>query len=99
MKQQRGGGDRVSARLLVSGRVQGVGFRAFCLSCARPLHISGLVRNLLDGRVELEVEGERDRIEDLMLQLRQGPLRSEVLDLEVSWGEPGAAYEHFSIAD
>ncbi len=50
----------VRARILVAGRVQGVGFRAFAARTATRLDLVGGVRNLDDGRVELEVEGRRD---------------------------------------
>jgi len=88
---------RVSARVLVSGRVQRVGFRAFSLNCARALHLAGLVQNLPDGRVSLEVEGARPQIEALMFKLRQGPPRAQVEGLEVSWREASGSFEDFAI--
>ena len=91
-------GDLVAAHLFVGGRVQGVGFRSYSLDCAKALQVFGLVRNLSDGRVELVLEGDRGRIEALILKLRQGPPRSKVTDIDVSWRKIQAEYKTFSIA-
>ena len=56
----------VRARIFVGGRVQGVGFRAFAARTATRLDLVGGVRNLDDGRVELDVEGRRTVIEALL---------------------------------
>ena len=87
----------VSAHLLISGRVQGVGFRKFSQAAALRLQLSGTVRNLTDGRVELRVEGEPTKIETLIQQLRQGPDRSEVDQVDVSWRSSVEGYPIFSI--
>lgn len=71
-------------RILVSGRVQGVGYRAFAQAAARRLDLRGFCRNLPDGRVELLVAGPSDRIADLVQALRQGPLRARVANLEIT---------------
>ena len=49
--------------VMYSGRVQGVGFRATAVECAKPFSVYGYVRNLTDGRVELVVEGAADEID------------------------------------
>ena len=51
---------KVAKRLIVSGRVQGVGFRYFCQATASEMNIFGWVRNLSDGTVELHVEGDKN---------------------------------------
>ncbi|MFQ5596808.1 MAG: acylphosphatase [Nitrospiria bacterium] len=86
-----------SARLFVSGRVQGVGFRNFTQRKATNLHLAGTVRNLADGRVEIEVDGTREKIEALIQLLRQGPPRSEVADVSVSWRDKPSQAHRFSI--
>ncbi|MFQ5768051.1 MAG: acylphosphatase [Acidobacteriota bacterium] len=60
-------------RWLISGRVQGVGFRWFVLGIARDLGLSGTVRNLPDGRVEVEAQGDPSDLDRLKVHLAQGP--------------------------
>lgn len=86
-----------SAHLFVSGQVQGVGFRKFSQASALKLQLSGTVRNLADGRVELKVEGESKKIVALIQQLEQGPSRSEVKSVDVSWQSAVKGYPIFSI--
>lgn len=71
-------------RFLVTGRVQGVGFRWFVRAEARPLGLSGWVRNREDGAVEGEVEGRDDAIEALVPCLEQGPPSAIVTNVDVS---------------
>ncbi len=60
------------AHLLVSGLVQGVGFRYFALKKATLYGIRGFAKNLMDGRVELLAEGEKGMVEDFIKDLRSG---------------------------
>lgn len=60
-------------RWLVSGRVQGVGFRAFCVRAANSLGVDGWVRNLSDGQVEVVAAGGAADLERLADALRLGP--------------------------
>ena len=71
-------GMRVARRFLLSGRVQGVGFRFFAAEAARREGLSGSVRNLDDGRVEVAAEGEAESVTRFERALRQGPSRSRV---------------------
>lgn len=71
-------------RYLVSGRVQGVGFRAATRAEALALDLAGHARNLRDGRVEVLAEGELPALETLARWLRQGPPLSSVEQLEES---------------
>jgi acylphosphatase len=75
----------VRARISVSGRVQGVGYRAFAMRAACDRRLVGGVRNCEDGRVELEAEGPRDKIMSLIEQLKLGPPASRVTDVRVEW--------------
>lgn len=77
--------QRVTA--LVSGRVQGVGFRAFARRHAMDLRLAGTAENLADGRVEVVAEGPRDDLEHLLHFLRRGPSHAEVSDIDVHWSE------------
>jgi len=65
-------------RLHVRGRVQGVGYRAGCNRRADELGISGWVRNLADGSVEVEAEGQPQKLSELMLWCERGPLLAQV---------------------
>jgi acylphosphatase len=73
-------------RAVVHGEVQGVGFRYFLVTRARPLGLEGWVRNRPDGAVELVAEGERAELEHLLQAARQGPRGADVRDVEVEWG-------------
>ena len=68
----------ITKHYLISGRVQGVGFRAFTERSARQLNLSGWVRNLEDGRVEAVVQGHVDVLLAFEAHLRQGPSHGRV---------------------
>ena len=70
---------------VVSGRVQGVGFRASAQQVAQRLGLAGWVRNLADGRVELEAEGPPAILDQLLAWLRKGPSMSHVDSVDVHW--------------
>jgi acylphosphatase len=82
---------RTAKRFIVSGRVQGVGFRYFVLRQARTLGLAGWVRNLADGRVEAFIEGAPDQLERIEELLRQGPAGARVKSLESSEAAPSLA--------
>jgi acylphosphatase len=65
-------------RALVTGRVQGVGYRFFAERAARELGVRGWVRNLPDGRVEAVAEGDDDALALFLERLRQGPRGARV---------------------
>ena len=67
-----------SAQITVSGKVQGVFFRASTQAQARKLGFSGWVRNLLDGRVEVLISGPAEQAEKLRAWLHRGPPRAHV---------------------
>ncbi len=79
----------------IAGRVQGVGFRSYVIHRARPKKLCGYVQNLPDGRVRVEVEGERTAIEALIEELKRGPGR--VSELHVIWREFRGEYQDFSV--
>jgi acylphosphatase len=75
---------RVARRYLVSGRVQGVGFRMFAWEAATREGLDGWVRNLPDGRVEILAEGETEAVQRFERQVRSGPRGSRVDDVAVA---------------
>jgi acylphosphatase len=83
---------RLSRRFVVSGRVQGVGFRFFAADAARREGLSGSVRNLDDGRVEAIADGESDSVVRFERALRQGPSRARVEYVQVEDIEPVTAH-------
>lgn len=84
-------------RFIVSGRVQGVGFRFFAVRCARRLGVSGWVRNLPDGRVEVLAEGSEPAVAGLREELRRGPSGARVSDLEETVLPAGGAETGFDV--
>jgi acylphosphatase len=88
---------RVARRALVSGQVQGVGFRYSCVAEARAIGAAGWVRNLPDGRVEAHVEGDQEQVTQLLAWLHEGPAFAEVSSVEVTEAEPIGAVR-FSVA-
>ena len=72
----------VARRFLISGRVQGVGFRFFAMRAAARHQVSGTVRNLPDGCVEVVAEGEREAMEGFKQELTTGPVFADVTDIE-----------------
>lgn len=85
------------AHILVSGRVQGVGYRAFAARVAAQRTLVGGVRNLDDGRVELDVEGVKDLIEGLVAELHVGPPAARVTAVIVEWTPPSGRFTDFQI--
>ncbi|WP_242355892.1 acylphosphatase [Anaeromyxobacter sp. SG64] len=77
--------ELVRAHILVSGDVQGVSFRQATVDEARRLGIHGWVRNVADGRVEAEAEGERAKVEALVRWCGRGPPAARVEGVQVSW--------------
>jgi len=75
--------------VLISGRVQGVGYRAFARRHALNLGLAGYAENLPDGRVEVVAEGDRDELKHYLHLLQRGPLHARVQSVEVFWAEAG----------
>ncbi len=71
-------------RYLISGRVQGVGYRYFAQRAAREIGVTGWARNLPDGRVEAHANGTEKQLDDFEGRLRQGPRAAEIRAFEIS---------------
>ena len=85
------------ARLFIKGKVQGVGYRAFAARVASQRGLYGGVRNLDDGRVELEVEGPKDHILILIEDVKIGPPASRVTAVEVEWSPATGRFSDFRV--
>lgn len=77
------------ARVLIAGRVQGVGFRYETMVQAEARGVRGWVRNLVDGRVEVVAQGATSAVQDLVGWCRAGPRHASVHDVNVAWEPPG----------
>ena len=75
---------RLARMYLVSGRVQRVGFRWFVQQAASVENLHGWVRNLPDGRVEIQAEGEAESLERFERQVRVGPPGSRVEEIDTT---------------
>lgn len=87
----------VGANIIVSGMVQGVGFRYFVYNRAVRSGLDGFVRNLANGNVEIEVEGDRSLIEELIREVTVGPRSAQVTDVKVGWKKPRSDHRGFEI--
>ena len=85
------------ARVLVSGYVQGVGYRYSTYHAARREGVTGWVRNLGDGRVEALFEGDPDAVSRMVEWCRRGPPGADVTSLEVDWPETTSELSGFTI--
>ena len=86
------------AHMIVSGRVQGVGFRFSAQQKAIDLHLTGWVRNKIDGTVEIEIEGQSEKIEQFIQDLEKGFHKfMRVDDIELNTSENKRGYKDFVI--
>ena len=89
--------EKARAHLIVSGRVQGVCFRAETQRAAMHLGVSGWVKNRRDGTVEAEVEGDKPDVLSLIEWCRKGPAVARVDDVQVTWESYGGLWGAFDI--
>jgi len=88
---------KTRAHAYVSGRVQGVFFRAETADLARSLNVNGWVRNLPDGRVEALFEGEEENVRQLLDFCGRGPPGAYVRHVDVKWEEWKGEFSDFRI--
>lgn len=84
--------------IIVTGRVQGVGYRWFVQRQAKAIGLTGWVRNLPDGSVEVRAEGSRNALDSLELLLKDGPPGSHVSNLQSSSIWPSGRFTDFDIS-
>jgi len=83
--------------VFLSGRVQGVFFRDFTRRWAQILGLTGWVRNVFDGRVEVLAEGEEEKLKMLLEKLKEGPPLARVENMEASWEDYKAEFNDFTV--
>ncbi len=87
-----------AVHIFVSGRVQGVGFRFYTMRVARQFGITGWVRNLYDGRVEIYAEGSKPNLSAFINEIKLGPPTSHVSNIVQQWDTISERkYKDFSI--
>lgn len=84
-------------RAHVHGKVQGVYYRAFASRIAKSLSLKGYVKNVTNGNVELEAEGMKSVIEELLRHLKEGPPGAAVEKIDATWSEYTGKYSAFDV--
>lgn len=85
------------AHVLISGFVQGVGFRQFVKREAIKLGLTGWVGNTKDNKVEAVFQGSEDKIREVIKLCKKGPFLAEVEDIKIEWEETKQEYESFKV--
>lgn len=83
--------------LRIHGKVQGVGYRFFATRVARRLGLKGTIQNLRDGSVEAWVEGESDKIEEWLREIKEGPRYAEVTKIDQDMREFTGGFGDFDV--
>jgi acylphosphatase len=82
----------------VRGVVQGVGFRYFVLTTARAAGLTGFVKNLSDGDVEILAEGPREKLQRFARDVSEGPRCALVQDVQITWAESTGEFASFEVS-
>jgi len=88
---------KARVQVLISGRVQGVFFRARTMQEAVRLNVTGWIRNLPDGRVEAVFEGEKEAVDAMVDFCREGPRGAAVIGVNAKWDLPKGEFRDFKI--
>ncbi len=89
--------DHAQLRAVVRGHVQGVSFRYYTQQEALRLGLTGWVRNLPEGTVQVDAEGPRPRLEQLLAFLHSGPSAARVAAVEPTWAAASGEFSRFEI--
>lgn len=90
--------EPIQKHLKIKGRVQGVGFRYFTVKQAEDLGLTGWVKNIADGSVDVVIEGSKKQIEQMISRLHKGPVSARVSDvIEIKQKEAQENYTTFSV--
>ncbi len=83
--------------VLINGDVTGVGFRYWTLRRAQLLKLTGWVRNVFKGQVEIVAEGEKEQLDEFIKRCHHGPDVAMVEKVDVKWGEAKGEFAGFEI--
>lgn len=89
--------EKSAVKIVISGRVQGVGFRYFIAREADELGLNGYAKNLWNGDVEIYAEGRRELLEEMVKKAGLGPSHSKVESCKVEWLDFANKYDNFDI--
>jgi len=88
----------LTLKIIVTGRVQGVGYRWFARENAQELDLTGYVKNLISGDVEVIAQGREEQVWKLTNILREGPSFSKVIDLNITELSDAQLYDCFEVS-
>tara|TARA_B100000959_G_C14949515_1_gene611311 strand:- start:915 stop:1196 length:282 start_codon:yes stop_codon:yes gene_type:complete len=88
---------QVRVHVYISGKVQGVFFRSYTKDKAQKEGLNGWVKNLTDGRVEIVLEGNKEKCEEMLQWCHKGSPSSKVENVEIYWDKPTNNYKHFNV--
>lgn len=89
--------EKARAHIFISGRVQGVFFREKTRKIAEKLGVRGWVKNLLDGRVEAVLEGDKEKLDEMVSWAKKGPILAKVNNAEILEEAQLEGFEGFEI--
>ncbi len=87
----------LQTRILIEGRLQGVNFRLLAQEKAKQLKLVGFVRTLADGRTEIEAQGDKEHLEELLAWCQQEPHSSQIKSILFRYDEVERSYGEFSV--
>jgi acylphosphatase len=88
---------RVQARILIEGRLQSMNFRLQTQRQAQKLDLVGFVRNLADGRIEIEVQGNEEKIEEMLTWCQQEPHSRHIKSIFYRYEKSNKHYDEFNV--
>ena len=89
--------NKVRTRILIEGRLHGMNFRLKTQQQATKLGLAGFVRNLSDGRIEIEAQGNKEQVESLLDWCQQEPHSSNIKSILFRYEEPNKSYTDFML--
>ncbi|HDP69524.1 MAG TPA: acylphosphatase [Actinobacteria bacterium] len=89
--------SKIRAKVKVEGRVHGVYYRSYTKDIAENVNVTGWVKNLSDGSVEMVLEGDEDDVREVIRWSYQGPPAAKVVNVTVNWENYSGEFEDFKV--
>ncbi len=89
--------EHVQARILIEGRLQSMNFRFQTQQQAQKLGLAGFIRNLADGRIEIEIQGDEGKIEEMLTWCQEEPHGSQIKSILYRYDKPTKHYTDFMV--